>query len=224
MKIYAMQVSPEYQESPYFMFKDDVFYNEIIVTGNRDFIGRKTEEFETIESYVEDAYDEICGLGKDSWFNNITEIIHHYFSPCHKKSYSTKEIKKWRENIIGAIEDRNSEEYYCEMLSLYTGKEYSYADIKGDCQGDWNGLYYPTSYGNNFARNFQVEYFNTGTQVIIHDEETTPETAEDICGYSLYCYTYDVRKEIAENCNVSEDDVIIYFFDGYRQVAKYIME
>lgn len=221
MKVYAIQVEPEYQESPYYMFNGDDCYNEIIITGNRKLMGRKTDEFKTIEKYIDDAYTDICEFDKNSCFKNITEIIHHYFSPCHKMSYSTKEIKKWRGAIIGATEDRNFEKYYCEMLSMLTGKEYSYADIKGCCQGDWNGLYFPTSYGNDFVKNFETEYFNTGTEVIIHDEENEPETAEDISGYGLYCYTYDIKKEIAEHCGVAENDVVFYAIDGYSRTARY---
>jgi len=221
MKIYARQVEPEYQESPYYMFKDEDCYNEIIVTGNRRFIGKKTEEFKTIENYIDDAYYELCGIGADSNFNNITELVNHYFPPCHKKAYSTKEIKRWRDALTYIVENENVENYYCEMLSLYTGIEYSYADIRGCSQGDWNGLYYPTSYSDDFVKTFEIEYFNTGTEVIIHDEEFEPENEEDISGYALYCYTYDIKKEIAEHCNVAEDDVIFYEVCGYSRRANY---
>ncbi len=57
---------------------------------------------------------------------------------------------------------------------------------------------------------FETGYFNTGTEWIIHDEDYIPEAPEDICGYSMYCYTDNPAKEIAESEGVSADDVVLY--------------
>ena len=53
--IYARQIAPEWQESPIFL--DGMFPENIVVTGNRDYISRTTAEYDrvldTLESYVE---------------------------------------------------------------------------------------------------------------------------------------------------------------------------
>lgn len=46
MKIYAKQVSPEYQESP--LFLDECFPEDIILTGNRNYTSRTTPEYDKI--------------------------------------------------------------------------------------------------------------------------------------------------------------------------------
>lgn len=53
--IYARQIAPEWQESPIFL--DGMFPENIVVTGNRDYISRTTAEYDrvldTLESYSE---------------------------------------------------------------------------------------------------------------------------------------------------------------------------
>ena len=53
--IYARQIAPEWQESPIFL--DGMFPENIVVTGNRDYISRTTAEYDrvldTLESYAE---------------------------------------------------------------------------------------------------------------------------------------------------------------------------
>ena len=52
MKIYAKQVSPEYQESP--LFIEGCFPDNIILTGNRDYNSHTTPEFDQIKDHFED--------------------------------------------------------------------------------------------------------------------------------------------------------------------------
>jgi hypothetical protein len=66
-----------------------------------------------------------------------------------------------------------------------------------------------------------MEYFNTGSEWIIHDEESEPETVKDISGYSVYCYSWNtdgIKKEIADAAGSDPDDVILYEFDKYINV------
>lgn len=71
---------------------------------------------------------------------------------------------------------------------------------------------------------FEIEYFNTGTEWIVHDEEIEPESPEDISGFSMYCTSWNdegIKQEIAEASGGKIEDIILYAFDGYTQTAKY---
>ena len=82
-------------------------------------------------------------------------------------------------------------------------------------------MYSPVQFSPDFVRNFEIEYFNTGTEWIIHDEDDAPENPEDISGYSMYCYTYNPAEEIAQEGGVDVADVVLYEFDGYTRAPKY---
>lgn len=54
----------------------------------------------------------------------------------------------------------------------------------------------------------------------MHDEDTVPECAEDVRGYSFYVYD-NTRKEIAEAEGVDPEDVVLWGYDGMRSIPKY---
>ena len=49
--IYARQIAPEWQESPIFL--DGMFPENIVVTGNRDYISRTTAEYDRVLDTLE---------------------------------------------------------------------------------------------------------------------------------------------------------------------------
>ena len=106
-------------------------------------------------------------------------------------------------------------------LTLMLGKEYDYKTLRGSCQSDWIYFIYPTDlYDDEAVRRLETEFFNTGEEWIVHDEDTVPECAEDVQGYSFYVYD-NTRKEIAEAEGVDPEDVVLWEYDGMRQVPKY---
>ena len=57
MKIYAKQISPEYQESP--LFLGDEFWPEgIILDGNRDYQSRTIPAYDDIKRYFDEMAEE----------------------------------------------------------------------------------------------------------------------------------------------------------------------
>ena len=71
---------------------------------------------------------------------------------------------------------------------------------------------------------FETEYFNTGSEWIVHDTDAEPEGPEDIQGFSCYCHgwrTEDIKKEIANAYGESGAEVILYEFSGYSRIANY---
>lgn len=227
MKVYARQVAPEYQESP-LSFGDEFYPEGIIIDGNKDYVSRQTEAYEKVLNYIDEAYDEIEKIHvKEGWYKSVTECIMDFFKPEHKEKYNTNEISEWKKIIEDFHNGSHSEEWrpICAALSLITGKKYDYKTICGCCQRDWQEIYYPTDeYTKASIDAFEIEYFNTGTEWIVHDKAETPESPEDISGSSIYCYSWDeegIRKEIAEYNGCAPEDVVLYRHAGYMHVSQY---
>ncbi len=136
------------------------------------------------------------------------------------KSWTAGEVKRFISTVAKAeqceITGRYKigsyrEDFTAALLSIYTGSDWEWAKISGCCQSDWNIIYYPKEkYTDEDIKMFETGYINTGTEWIIHDGDYIPETLDDICGYSMYCYTNNPIKEIAESEGVSADNVVLY--------------
>ena len=229
MKIYAKQVSPEYQESPFYLFGPDDLYTGVIFTGNRQYNSRTTPEFDKIQAGLDDLTNTLDYNGKflpGRWYENITEAVNDLMpAPQHKARYSTRDIKAWREIATEWYITTNENALLCRALQLVTGKEYEYTTIRGCCQGDWQEIIFPVEeYDRDALAIIEADYFNTGTEWIIHDESNDPEGPEDISGYSLYCYGWNVdqiRQEIADAAGAAAEAVTMYEFAGYNKTTKY---
>ena len=70
---------------------------------------------------------------------------------------------------------------------------------------------------------FEVEYFNTGSEWIVHEGEFDPEQhgPEDIEGYSIYCTSYKVQEEIAAYEGVKPEEVKLFEFSEFSRVPVY---
>ena len=223
-KVYARQVNPEFQGD----FISDIFaydeaFNNITVCGNDRLCCRQTEVFTRVYDAlnsgdlayyldnIEDGYTP---------YTTVTEAINDYLYREDGKKYSCKDIHDLRKLVDEYSTCYNSEEndIICKVLSLVTRKEYDYASISGCCQGDWNEVFYPVDeYSRDDISTFEAYYFNTGSEWIIHDGDDIPESADDIDGYSMYCVTYDVQKEIAAAEGVNPEDVVLYEYHERQQ-------
>ncbi|MDL2206550.1 hypothetical protein LJC33_06560 [Eubacteriales bacterium OttesenSCG-928-N13] len=217
-KIYARQIPAEHQESPLY-YGDEYWSDGVIVTGNKQFHGRTTSAYDTIIENLDNAADDMYG----EWYATTAEYFNEAFPPDHTDFYSRKEVEHW-ERIAqewGTSVGSNEESLICQALSLMTGKEYSFDTIHGCCQGDWQNCFYPAELNPGFIEVFETEYFNTGTEWIVHDEKDAPETPEEISGYSIYCCSHNPADEIAKETGTTPDNVILYEFDGYVKYPIY---
>lgn len=234
MKIYARQVNPEYQESPLFL-DDESFPENIAVCGNRDYKERLPEVFARVRDVLnagELATELEYIAGGHTFYaayTTATEAITAYLPPVHKDKYSTKDIHALKMAVMDYAEAGRSldeESALLRALDAVTGKEWACREIHGVCQGDWNQVYYPADeWSPEALAEFEAEYFNTGTEWIIHDGETAPEGPEDIDGFSFYCTEWDdekTRQRIREERGTAPDDeVILYKWAGYTQIPRY---
>ena len=229
MKIYAKQVSPEYQESPFFMFGPGEMYPDVIFKGNYHFNEHTTEEYNSIRDGLDDltnTLDYDANFLPGRWYDNFTEAVNDLMpAPQYKARYSTRDIHAWRMLANEWYNTTNENALLCRALQLVTGKEYEYTTIRGCCQGDWQEILFPVEkYDRDALAIIEADYFNTGTEWIIHDENNDPEGPEDISGYSLYCYGWNVdqiRQEIADAAGAAAEAVTMYEYAGSYTLPKY---
>ena len=236
MKIYAKQVSPEYQESP--LFLDECFPEDIILTGNRNYTRRTTPEYDKIAA----NFDSMAGTWENDRFfyrwngagydkipqkpeYTLQELLTEYgFTRPDGKPWTTQQRHRWRVLMEGenGAEDEST---ILAALELLTEYKWESGEIRGSCQGDWQGIFYRAdTWSRGGLRAFETEYFNEGSEWIVHDENTEPESPEDITGFSMYCTEWreeDIAAAIAEAVGGKPEDVILYAYDGETRTAKY---
>lgn len=227
MKIYAKQVSPEWQETP--LFIEGCFPDNIAVCGNRDYNERKPKIFEMVKTALNQGELAEVLENINEWkeyYSNVTQAINDYI-PSVKGRYSTNAIHALKRLVSEYSTCSRSEEntILCRVLSIVTGKEWDYKTIRGSSQSDWNEVYYPVKEWSKMALDvFEIEYFNEGTEWIVHEGTNTPKSPEDIEGYSIYCTSWNdegIKKEIAESEGESPENVVLYVFDGYIRTPRY---
>lgn len=222
MKIYAKQVSPEYQESP--LFWGD-WPENVITDGNRHYNSHTTKEYEHVARYLE----EMAGAWEEDAFYygyengryikrpkkreyTITETLKEYgFCRNDGKPWNNKEKHKWRVILEG--DERDDDNAICAALELITGIEFDYATIRGCYQGDWQDIYFPAEYGPEWLEEFEAEYFNTGTEWIIDPDGDA---------FSIYITEWrddDIRARIADAAGISADNVILIDYNGEEIAA-----
>lgn len=234
MRIYAKQIPPEYQESP--LFYDGSWPEKVIADGNNAYNSHTTPEYEHINRYLDEmasAWEEANFYyipSSTGWYKRpkkaettISELLRDYgFSRNDGKPWSNKQKHEWRLLLEG--DQRSEDEATLAALELITGEEWANGTIRGCCQGDWQEIIYPAEYGREWLRDFETEYFNTGTEWIIHDEDFHPEDPDEISGYSVYCLGWNndlIRAEIAEYSGARPEDVTLYCFNGWARSISY---
>lgn len=234
MKIYAKQVSPEYQESP--LYLDCFFPDNIILTGNRYYKSHTTQEYNHIISYFEDMagtwengrfFFKWNGTGYDKIMKKpeytLQELLTEYgFTRPDGKPWTTKQRHEWR--LLMEREELD-DDGIIKGLHLLTSKAWKAFTICGCSQSEWQSGFCPVDEWSNEALEvFESKYFNTGTEWIVHDESFDPESPEEINGFSLYVTEWreeDIAARIAEAVGGSPYDVIMYFYDGKTWTPKY---
>lgn len=86
--IYARQIAPEWQESPIFL--DGMFPENIVVTGNRDYISRTTAEYDRVLDTLE-SYSEALESPREYGYKCATEAAIDLLQPV-KGKFSTGNI------------------------------------------------------------------------------------------------------------------------------------
>lgn len=229
--IYARQINPEYQESPLF-WGDESLPDDIAVFGNKNYHVHMPEVFERVKEVFDngelvEAIEDIQGKSGFyyDFFKNITAAINDMLYP-EKSKYSTRDIHKIKEILLDEYKytSNNYNNSLCDLMGVVTGKEWDWDTIRGCCQGECQDVFYPV---DNWSREsieaFETEYFNTGSEWIVSDEDIDGDIIpEDIDGYSIYCYSWndeDIKAEIASAAGCAVDNVKLFKYNGYDYEA-----
>lgn len=224
-KYYCRQISPEIQESPFSSFDANEIWNEITITGNENFVSHYSKEYLDLK----DKIDDFLSPDAPEIDNAAMSYLCKHFPKADNSNYTEDEKKKWIDLYKKYTPDfRNELRIIADILTMmYPGSKYVTRVIYGDCQSDWNYVVYDSNkYSDDDIKALTTEYFNTGSEWIIHDDPNLDiiENPEDINGYSMYCHDSDSEtalKEIAEYLETDVKNITAYAFDGYIRTPKY---
>ena len=229
---YAKQTNPCYQESPLMVFGE--WPEGIMIEGKR-----VSDEYNKIINYLDEMSTEWRDDGIYFTYENgeytqhnkrhtmtITEQLQYYgFERDDGKPWNTRQLHEWRQIMDVESAYLDGEPAQLHALRLITGKEWKTGYIHGCCQGDYEDIIYSVNeWDKESIEVFETEYFNTGSEWMIHDEEEAPETAEDISGYVCYCTAWDdegIRRQLADITGDDPENIIMYAWDGYNTSNNY---
>lgn len=225
MKIIARQIPPEKQTSPLFFY----FPENICVYGNRHYNEHLTEDFKNVKGVLENG--ELINFLEDEeelncYYSSETEVICDYPPPAiNRPEYSAKEIEELKELVL-SFEKQGADEniIFSDILSIVTGEKWEYTTITGDYQDEWQKVIYPAKWGNTGLRNFEIEYFNTGSQWNLEIFEGDEDTAEPTETTTIYCHEWNnekIKEETAEDIECQTEDIKMLAFDSYKREAIY---
>lgn len=222
--IYAMQISPEAQESP--IFFPECFPENIAVYGNRSYNAHLPEVFKRVRDVLEDGYlADIIEDPDNFCYKNATVAISEHLWPEKRTRYSTRDISRLKKLVLDYSKARDAERVLLETLSIVTGTRWETRTIRGSCQGDWQTVAYPVGEWNGEdIRRFERLYFNEGSEWIIHEGDNAPQSADDVEGHSLYCVSWGrdaIKIEIAAEEDVKPEEVQLFVYAGERRIPIY---
>lgn len=230
-KYIAVQINPEYQESPLLMDIDNMkgtYLEGLCFWGNDRYKTHVVEEFKALLDNLDEATEDYIAIVENQdWknFDTVEEIVKNYFS------YSGNKWDKWAE----LFQMHYKAGFYFENpvltagLSLLTGKKYGYKQISGSAQSEWNYIFFPVDeWTDEQLTNIEIEYFNEGEEYTITvepvDEDTSPKDA--VCSDTVSVYVHgwtdeQQRQELAKVNGCKPEDIIIYKY-ATRTIADYI--
>ena len=209
-KYFAYQVDPEYQESPLWQFYPESF-DFISVFGNRHEREIISSDIALIMKVLKN--DTFIFDFEDSENNQVRRDVLNYWFDGDLPEISDEQMIQLSDFI--GMEDPDM---IAAVFSILTGKQYVWYEIRGCCQGEWNYLFWCKTDLPYFDHlKFEVEYFNTGSQWEIHNEDREP--IDWI--YSTYWNNKDILEDIARQIGVESSDVVMFEFDGYKRFPKY---
>lgn len=231
-KYIAVQVNPEYQESPLLLDIDDMegtYLDGLCFWGNNDYKARINKEFEILLDNLDEATEDYMAIVENQdWknFDTIEEIVRNYFF-----SYEEEDWEEWRKLF--------NEHYEASFvfkpavliigLTLLTGKTYAYKTISGSTQSEWNYIFFAIDdWTYEQIKNIEIEYFNEGEEYIITiepvEEDTNPEDIYNFDNISVYVHGWDDDMnwaELAEVNGCKPEEIIMYKYIT-RTIADYI--
>jgi len=236
-KIYARQIPPEHQESPLYTIcqsrdgKLDLSdeWPGISLTGNRRYNGYKTGAMEDAERATTDAAEEWSNARENGEHTRIIDVLDLYEIYKHNgKRWTPRELGQWKRLFedygSNPYDGRNADRRTVDALELITGKRYAETTLRGCVQGEWISCYYPVDdYTHKDLDRLEMEYFNTGEEWHVFDDD--PDDGDPQEDFTMYVYSYkddEKRQEIAAAAGWgTPEEVELHKFSGWTQLPKW---
>lgn len=215
--IYAKTLNPEWFD--YRIYECDFEENNVLVDGGRDFGDIDPEHH---IKHIKELIDDYKCYNYEYYYENS---IKAYLTDMLPKKVNGKKLSPKEISTIKKALDSDYR-YYSDYeqgiielcLSIIYGKEYKATTIRDCMQSEYATLYAPVGIDTDY---YEAIYFGTGTEIMIHDDNTEPKDADDVCGYTILTTKYDYKKVISEYTGTPEDEIVLWVWDGYTHVSKY---
>jgi len=225
MKLYAMQMPIENQESPFDIYGKDDLYEDAIITGNNEFDSHTTKEYDMLVANYEWIYDEYHAEEEYKEYESFESALNSIMPKTSKELYSEEEIKRW-EWILNKHDDiyNMDKVQVAECLYMITDMEYHYKQIRGSVQREYQGVFYTEQID---IEKLEADYFNLGTEWCVIESDEDYEYAEDLPSEDVnyaYCYGYNndmIKSELSEISDIPVEDITLFEHQGYIQTPVY---
>lgn len=201
---YDIYEIPEDQKTESTYYLEDFiegFDYPIILCGNREFVGKNRGFIDGIHTEIDTALDNADGA--------CYYLAQKYPHLHGEHLCELTELCK-AANERGAL----THEQVAKWLTITLDEEYTYREIHGPCQGDWQGVYLWQGCVSELPY-IEACYFGTGYEWKVQCD-----------GDEWHIYTVtDRREEVSDEAGAaSTDDVHIYRISGTHTVTTYDYE
>ena len=235
-KIVAMQVNPEYQESP--LDWDVMFPDNVSVLGNDRMNEHIPERCEKALKVLRD--DSFWGDIDDperAEYADAAAVLGDWLPRENGAAHNADECRAFAERLLrGDLDD--DADALAALMSLVEGKPWKSRTIRGSCQSEWNEIAYPVDeWTEKELEYFESEYWNAGDEWTCYEvdsaamegidlESVTRDELDDVDDFPVCVYTHEwdnekIKIEIAEAFDVAPEDVVLVKFDGYMRTPRY---
>lgn len=225
VKIYATTLNPESYDYRVYDISDDDG-NTVIIDGGRNFCNIDSTGY---LAKIKKLISEYSDYELEVYHNNSIMDLLDYYLP--KKENGKRLSPKEAHVIKQALETKRNTDIICDCLSIITGKIYLMRGLRGYCQGDYIEAYYPVEDGiQKYLNWIEAWYFGTGTEVMVHEEENEPTSAEEVSGWTFYTdswKTEDIKAEIKSQCGYKDTDdveVVLWLYKSSYRVRHDVYE
>lgn len=241
IKYYAAQVAPEDQDPNF----DRCNWWGWTVTGNRDYEGFVTAEYNKLFGTtlcggclfdeMLDLYQQMKEDDGHALYSTLEELLREELGD-YNRDWTPEQLEQWKQILSFDYSKPGSrlteENMKCKALSLLCNREYTYEEIHGVCQSDWQRCYYPKD-EENLLGDMEMQYFNTGEEWEVCDaaeieEQGLPAPANGNEVYDLMevstSYYIDgsySRENLAKALGCKPDEIKMWRWKGYRKISEY---
>ena len=207
MKTYIKQLNNEDNSIYYEDLKTSIEVydnnNIFIYFGRHD--GINIELLEVIKNMM-DVYEYDAEY---SYKNNVAAYVFDTLKRYTKITLKTA----MRIAYVLRHQDASVNQNICDILSMIFNSRYEMTTLRGSSQSDYAWMFYNVDAVKvDYIRYVEAVLFNTGVEVMVHDEENEPKNADDVSGYTEYLVYYggSLKKCVCEALGYKEEDVVFY--------------